>query len=166
MTAYECSGRPGAKRWRIRARSVRCLRWVVPLTVCLCVVSVLAQSGNPIPAATSMKTFVVIFRQGPQQLTESDKQRRTEATVAWARAQNAAGHKLDPRILAPESEHRGSGKSANDGCPVTALLFLEARDLSEATKIAEAHPAIHYGSEVEVRPWAPPVPVRTVAKTP
>ena len=166
MIAYECSGRPGAKRRRIRARSVRCLRWVVPLTVCLCVVSVLAQSGNPIPAATSMKTFVVIFRQGPQQLTESDKQRRTEATVAWARAQNAAGHKLDPRILAPESEHRGSGNSANDGQPVTALLFLEARDLSEATKIAEAHPAIHYGSEVEVRPWPPPVPIRTVATTP
>ena len=166
MTAYECSGRPGAKRRRIRARSVRCLRWVVPLTVCLCVVSVLAQSGNPIPAATSMKTFVVIFRQGPQQLTESDKQRRAEETVAWARAQNAAGHKLDPRILAPESEHRGSGNSANDGLEVTALLFLEARDLSEATKVAEAHPAIRYGSEVEVRRWAPPVSVGTATATP
>jgi hypothetical protein len=105
-----------------------------------------------------MKTFVIIFRQA-QQLTEADKQRRAEETVAWARAQNAAGHKLDPRILAPESERRGSGNSASDGQPVTALLFLEARDLGEATQVAEAHPALRYGSEVEVRPWAPPVTV-------
>jgi hypothetical protein len=113
-----------------------------------------------------MKTFVIIFRQSPQELSESDKQRRAEETVAWARAQNAAGHKLDPRILAPQSEYRGSGNSANEGGQVTALLFLEARNLSEAAKVAEAHPAIRYGSEVEVRPWAPPVPVRTATATP
>jgi hypothetical protein len=166
MTLYERSGHARAKRRRIRARSVRCLRWVVPLTVCLCVVSVLALSANPIPSATAMKTFVIIFRQSPQELSESDKQRRAEETVAWARAQNAAGHKLDPRILAPQSEYRGSGNSANEGGQVTALLFLEARNLSEAAKVAEAHPAIRYGSEVEVRPWAPPVPVRTATATP
>jgi hypothetical protein len=144
---------------------VRRLRSVVLLTACLCVVSVLAQSANTIPSISTMKTFVIIFRQGPQQLTESDKQRRAQETVAWARGQNAAGHKLDPRILAPESEHRGSGNSSSDGWPVTALLFLEAHDLSEAAQIAEAHPAIHYGSEVEVRPWAPPVPSGTPTGT-
>jgi hypothetical protein len=112
-----------------------------------------------------MKTFVIIFRQGPQQLTEADKQHRAEETVAWASAQNAAGHKLDPRILAPEGERRGSGNSVSDGQPVTALLFLEARDLTEATQVAEAHPALHYGSEVEVRPWAPPVPVGAATAT-
>jgi hypothetical protein len=139
---------------------------MVLLTACLCVVSVLAQSANTIPTTSPMKTFVIIFRQGPQQLTESDKQRRAEETVAWARGQNAAGHKLDPRILAPESEHRGSGNSSSDGWPVTALLFLEARDLSEATQVAEAHPALRYGSEVEVRPWAAPVPAGTATVTP
>ena len=39
----------------------------------------------------NMKTFVIIFREGTQPLTEADKQRRTEETVAWARRQNAAG---------------------------------------------------------------------------
>jgi len=151
MNPCECS----------RARSRRWLLRTAPIAVCLCVVSVLAQSSNPLPSATSMKTFVIIFRQGPLQLTEADKLRRAQETVAWARAQNAAGHKLDPRILTPESEHRGSGNSASNERPVTALLFLEARDLSEATQVAEAHPALHYGSEVEVRPWAPPVPVGT-----
>jgi hypothetical protein len=151
---------------RIRTRSVRGLYWIAPLTVSLSLACALAQSANILPPATSMKTFVIIFRQGPRQLTESDKQRRAEETIAWARAQNEAGHKLDPRILAPESEHRGSSDSGNDCWPVTALLFLEARDLTEATHVAEAHPAIRYGSEVEVRPWAPPVPVGSASATP
>jgi len=153
MNACECSHAP-AKRWILLTAT---------LVACLCVVSVLAQSTTNLASPTTMKTFVIIFRQGPQQLTESDKQRRAEETVAWARAQNAAGHKLDPRILAPESERRGSVNSASDGQPVTALLFLEARDLTEATQVAEAHPALHYGSEVEVRPWVPPVPVGAAA---
>jgi hypothetical protein len=156
MNASECFHSP-AKRW---------LRRIAPLAACLCVVSVVAQSTTTtLPSTTDMKTFVIIFRQGPQQLTESDKQHRAEETIAWARAQNAAGHKLDPRILAPESERRGSGNSASAGQPVTALLFLEARDLTEATQVAEAHPALHYGSEVEVRPWAPPVPVAKATAT-
>jgi hypothetical protein len=149
MNASECF-HSTSKHW---------LRRIAPLAACLCVVSVLAQSATTTLPTTVMKTFVIIFRQGPQQLTDADKQRRAEETVAWARAQNAAGHKLDPRILAPEGERRGSGNSASDGQSVTALLFLEARDLTEATQVAEAHPALHYGSEVEVRPWAPPVPV-------
>jgi hypothetical protein len=116
-----------------------------------------------------MKTFVIIFRQGPDPLTDADKQRRAEETVVWARRQNDAGHKLDPRILAPESAHHGSEHSAAtpaDACPITALLFLEARDLSEAAQVAESHPALRYGSNVEVRPWATPVPVAMPTATP
>ena len=115
--------------------------------------------------------FVIIFRQGPRPLTETEKQHRDEETHVWARTQNAAGHKLDPHILAPESEYRGPEHSAvsSDGWPVTALLFLEARDLNEATRIAEADPALHHGATVEVRPWAPPVrnvPQAKAAATP
>jgi hypothetical protein len=141
------------------------IRSAAVVAVCLGVVSVLAQSVITLPAATRMKTFVIIFRQGPKQLTEEDKQRRAQETVGWARVQNAAGHKLDPRILAPENEHRGSGDATSEGWPITALLFLEARDLAEATEVAEAHPALRYGSEVEVRPWAPPLPVATPTST-
>jgi hypothetical protein len=49
----------------------------------------------------------------------------------------------------------GVGKNA---WPITALLFLEASDLASAAKIAESHPANHFGASVEVRPWAPPAP--------
>jgi hypothetical protein len=116
-----------------------------------------------------MKTFVIIFRQGPRPLTESDKQRRAGEVTAWARGVNEAGHKLDPRILAPAGAHRGQQPSTTVGAeawPVTALLFLEAEDLDDATQVAEAHPALRYGAAVEVRPWAPPVPVAAPARPP
>jgi hypothetical protein len=87
----------------------------------------------------------------------------------WARSQNEAGRKLDPRILASESAHRGPERDRpGDGWPITALLFLEATDLGEAAKIAETHPALRYGASVEVRHWAPPVaaPTRATAAPP
>jgi hypothetical protein len=116
-----------------------------------------------------MKSFVIIFRQGPPALTDADKQRRAEEMGGWARTQNSAGHKLDPHILTPESAHRASRSSAanpTDAWPITALLFLEAHDLSEATEVAESHPALRYGASVEVRPSAPPVPVAPTVTTP
>jgi hypothetical protein len=136
-------------------------------------ISLAAQPAATLPSASpttvAMKTFVIIFRQGPRQLTDTDKQRRAEETAEWARRQNGAGHKLDPRILAPESAHPGSESSAAtpaDARPITALLFLEAHDLSEAAQVAESHPALRYGASVEVRPWAPPIPAASAAKTP
>jgi hypothetical protein len=121
------------------------------------------------PTTTAMKTFVIIFRQGPRQLTDSDKQHRAEETAEWARRQNGASHKLDPHILAPENAHRGpesSGTTQTDEWPVPALLFLEAHDLNEAAQVAQSHPALRYGANVEVRPWAPPGPAAPAAKTP
>jgi hypothetical protein len=104
----------------------------------LVLVALFAEISLPASAIANqptMKTFVIIFRQGPQPLTDADKQQRAQETVVWARHQNDAGHKLDPRILAPESAHPGSGDSSTtsaDAWPITALLFLEAHDLSEA----------------------------------
>jgi hypothetical protein len=116
-----------------------------------------------------MKPFVIIFRQGPFLLSDADKQHRAEETAIWARRQNEAGHKLDPHILGPESVHHKTRSSAgreNDAWPVTAILFLEARDLNQAAQVAESHPALGYGSDVEVRPWASPVRSAPAAKKP
>jgi hypothetical protein len=105
-----------------------------------------------------MNDFVILFRQGLRTLTEADLARRQQEVSAWARAQNAAGHRLEPRILAPEALRPGGADNAAHGAPpVTALLFLQAGDLAEAARVAESHPAIHFGASVEVRPWAPPV---------
>jgi len=112
-----------------------------------------------------MKSFVILFRQGHRQLTETELKSRTEETRAWARQQNDAGHKLDPHILAPEGQWIGPDGTggpvpATDAGTVTALLFFEARDLAQAVEVARAHPAVRYGASVEVRPWAPPAAVR------
>lgn len=117
---------------------------------------------SPIPSESKigMKTFVILFRQGPRELTDADLARRQAEVSAWARAQNAAGHQLEPRILAPDVQRSGS-EAHGDGVglnawPITALLFLQASDLAAAAKVGESHPARRYGASVEVRPWAPP----------
>lgn len=106
-----------------------------------------------------MKTFVLIFRQGPYKFTETEFARRQKDIAAWAGAQNAAGHQLDPRILAPDVLRFGANRSevTKDEWPLTALLFVEAPDLATAGQIAEAHPASQYNTHVEVRPWTAPV---------
>lgn len=104
-----------------------------------------------------MKPFVIIFRTGP--INEAEKQRRAEETSAWARRQNEAGHKLDPHILEPE------GANLANGLAISALLFLEAHDLSEATRIAESHPALRYGAQIEVRPSGVPAALATARST-
>lgn len=133
----------------------------------LCGAGLHAQSAAATAAAdkasSPMKQFVIIFRQGLRQLTEAELKKRTEETRAWARHQNAVGHKLDPHILAPEGHRIGPDGAdgpipATDAGTVTALLFLEARDLTQAVEVARAHPATRYGASVEVRPWAPPPP--------
>ena len=108
----------------------------------------------------NMQKFVIIFRQGPHDLTEAAKLQRQQQVSAWAQVQNTAGHRLEPRILAPESIRAGTNtadthlETARE--PVTALLFLDAANLAEAAKVAESHPALRFGANVEVRPWAPP----------
>ena len=115
-----------------------------------------------------MNPFVILFRRGPDfPATDADNRRRAAATGVWARSLNAAGHRLDPRLLASECVYRGLQHSdASTGAwPVTALLFLEARDLEEAARIAGSHPAVRDGVAVEVRPWAPPVPFSSSAES-
>jgi hypothetical protein len=109
-----------------------------------------------------MDTFVIIFRQGARTLSDEELRRRTLETSTWARRQNAAGHKLDPHILGPErevSEPEDDEATPAGSETITAVLFLEAYDLGEAAVVARSHPALSYGSSVEVRPWARPAPV-------
>ncbi len=107
-----------------------------------------------------MKSFVILFRQGPFNLTDELKARRQAQISLWAREQNARGHRLEPRSLAPSITRPGiTVTDAEVGqWPVTALLFLEARDLDDATAVAASHPAKDYNVAMEVRPWSTPTP--------
>jgi hypothetical protein len=111
-----------------------------------------------------MKTFVIIFSSGSGDISDPEKQKRAAETSVWAKRHLAAGHKLDPRILAPEAAHldiRGAEhhRPLPGAWPLTALLFLEAEDLQQAVSIAESHPGYRYGTiHLEVRPWGSPIP--------
>jgi hypothetical protein len=119
-----------------------------------------AQDSSPNKTGAPMRTFVIIFRQAPPFPTPEERQRTAGSVAEWAQHLKENGHKLDPRILAPESATRGEhGPTSlpSDEWPVIALLFLDAHDLDEATAIAQSHPALRNRAVVEVRPWNPPV---------
>jgi hypothetical protein len=106
-----------------------------------------------------MQQFVILFRQGPFNLTEIAKAHRQAAISLWAREQNARGHRLEPRSLLPSITRPGVEFTGDEygRWPVTALLFLDACDLDEATAIAASHPDQKYNVAMEVRPWTSPV---------
>jgi hypothetical protein len=109
--------------------------------------------------ATIQRPFVILFRQNPPDLNAAEKQRRAAETAEWAAKQNAAGHRLTPHILEPEIipvDHPGENTSTDCGVPVTAILFLEARDVTEAKAVAESHPALRYRASAEIRAWVRP----------
>lgn len=105
-----------------------------------------------------MQNFVLLFRQGPYQLTDADQTRRQAAIRNWARETAAAGHKPEPRSLASESAQPGLAAPAEavGGWPLIAMVFVEARDFAEAGRLAAAHPAKDFNTSVEVRPWSSP----------
>lgn len=109
-----------------------------------------------------MKTFVILFRQSPRELTPADLAARQREVSAWAARVNADGHQLEPRILEPATVRPAPGPSgAGEGAwPLTALLFLHAADLDEAARVAASHPAVQFGASVEVRAWQAPAPQR------
>src|SRR3954470_1350979 len=98
-----------------------------------------------------MKQFVILFRQGPYNLSEAGKARRQGAISMWAREQNARGHRLEPRSLAPSFTRPGIEVTDDEfgKWPVTALLFLDATDLDQATALAATHPAKDYNVSME-----------------
>jgi hypothetical protein len=108
-----------------------------------------------------MKQFVFFFRQA-RQLSEAEQKQRTAEVVAWVQQQMSEGHKLEPRILAEESQvvetRQESDPAAADKLGLlVALNFLEAKDFGEAVKIAQTHPGLRYGVNIEVRPWTSPL---------
>ncbi|MGO1003883.1 hypothetical protein [Lysobacter sp. CA196] len=112
---------------------------------------------------TTMNPFVILFRRDRGPLSEAERLSLSQDIGAWARLHNEAGHKLDPHLLAPDSRHLGPHRDAAqaEALPITALLFLEARDLDEAARVAESHPGMRHGFSVEVRAWSAPNPAVT-----
>lgn len=106
-----------------------------------------------------MKHFVIIYRQTPKQFSEEEQKRRADEVRAWALGTNQEGHRLDGRILQKDARTLAPASGAstpNNGDPVIAISFLDARDLEEAMQVAQTHPGLKYGVAIEVREWEPP----------
>lgn len=161
---------PGGSFWE-RGRSERAVLMVVVMAFAAIALndgvhSFTAPAGD---ARHKMKHFVLLFRQGPSPLSEADLKARADAIVTWAERQNDAGHNLDPRSLGDERAtataadgsdrmpaEAGPGRDAAEAGALSSILFLDARSFAEALAIARSHPALRYGSTVEVRSWSPP----------
>jgi hypothetical protein len=151
---------------RFRTRQILRLRTVAWAAIfAVSTVAISAQSPSTTThtieqQGASMKHFVLLFQQG-RNLSEEEQKRRADEIKAWAVHAVAEGWNPEPRALGKESYHLGpEGESASaqmsgDGL-ILVLLFIEASDFNEAVAIAKGHPAMRYGSHVEVREWTAP----------
>jgi hypothetical protein len=104
----------------------------------------------------AMGQFVLLFRPGSRKLSLEEHSQLSLETRAWAKQWIQEGYSLDPRALSQESFWITPDNAGNDARPVTNLLFLTAKDFDDAVRIAKTHPGARYGTEIEVRAWAPP----------
>jgi len=104
----------------------------------------------------AMKQFVFLFRPGARKLSPEERSQLSLEIRAWAKQWIQEGHSFDPRELSQESLWITSDNAGKGERPVMNLLFLTAKDFDEAVRIAKTHPGAHYGTEIEVRAWAPP----------
>jgi hypothetical protein len=107
-------------------------------------------------------TFVLIFRKEQRELSDEEQKQRTEEVRGWAMQQIKDGRNLEPRVLGDKSYFLGEGTNVDRR--VIAFNFIEAEDFAEAAKIANTHPGLRYGVQIEVRPWTDPRSQRNASK--
>lgn len=108
--------------------------------------------------------FVFLFRRGSRTLSPEEHGQLSLEIRAWAKQWIQEGYSLDPRALSQESFWITPDNAGNDERPITNLLFLTAKDFDDAVRIAKSHPGARYGTEIEVRAWAPPNLTVTTAR--
>jgi hypothetical protein len=111
-----------------------------------------------------MKQYVLIFRQGSRKLSPEERSQLSLEIRAWAKQRIQQGYSFDPRALSQESCWITPDNAEKGERPVTNLLFFAAKDFDEAVRIAKTHPGARYGTEIEVRAWAPPNLTVTTAR--
>jgi hypothetical protein len=112
----------------------------------------------------AMGQFVLLFRPGSRKLSPEEHSQLSLEIRAWAKQWTQEGHSFDPRTLSQESFWITPDNAGKGERPVTNLLFLTAKDFDDAVRIAKTHPGARYGTEIEVRAWAPPNLTVTTAR--
>lgn len=105
--------------------------------------------------STKKQSFVSLFPEGSQRLSEEEQKRRTEEVRAWAVKQSKDERAFDRRVL-DEMGYRTDGIERTNDASVIALNFIEAAEFTEAVALARTHPGLRYGVSIEVPPWKDP----------
>jgi hypothetical protein len=110
----------------------------------------------------SMQEFAFLFR--PTRSLESDELlRRNAAAREWALARRREGLLVGASPLSDEGVKvaYGAVSGLSDAHAVGAVLVVQASGLEAAVALAQGHPGLAFGTEIEVRPVkavTPPTP--------
>jgi hypothetical protein len=111
-----------------------------------------------------MAQFVFLYRGGePPAASPALAQQRMQKWMAWFKDLSDKGHIKDRGLPLERSGKLVAGtpkKSITDGPYaekdlVIGFTLVEARDLAQASELAENHPLLEVGGYVEVRPVMP-----------
>jgi hypothetical protein len=116
--------------------------------------------NNTLPEATKQH-YALVFYSGRTLSAEEVKQREV-AIAAWVKQVTGMGIWLDPRSLArtaatlsAKGDQVIARKEPNDPT-LSTIVFFDSPSSEQALEIAGMHPAVQYGSTVEVREWTSP----------
>ncbi|MBV9948338.1 MAG: hypothetical protein JOZ69_15915 [Myxococcales bacterium] len=100
-----------------------------------------------------MSEFALLFRPA-RAVDPTDLPRRNAAARDWALARQADGTLRGASPLEEEGftvGHGGVAPLAPDRA-IASVLVIEAADLAAAVALAQGHPGLAFGTEIEVRP--------------
>ena len=111
------------------------------------------------PKVSVMPDFALVFRSGGP-LPPDDLARRNAAARDWALALRDAGRLRVASPLEDACVRVGAGvaRPVAEPAAVAAILVIEAADLDAAVALAEGHPGLAFGTEIDVRPVKPTGP--------
>jgi hypothetical protein len=129
----------------------------LPLLAALAVSAAAAAPSPPSPPSPprtpTMPEFALLFR-ATRALTAEELPRRNAAARDWALALRRDG-KLSSASPLEDAGVTVSKQGTRPLAPdrsVAAVLVIQARDLDSAIALAQGHPGLAFGSEIEVRP--------------
>ncbi len=108
-----------------------------------------------------MQEFAFLFRP-TRALDPAELPRRNAAAREWALARRADGSLQTASPLEDQGvivNQRGVTQFAHDR-GVAAVLVIQANNLEAAVMLAQSHPGLAFGTEIEVRPVKPTAAAR------
>jgi hypothetical protein len=106
-----------------------------------------------------MKHYALIFR-ATRRLTPEDREQLFPDIHVWVKQVIEMGITLDPRALGDAETHLSlegdtvvSREEEIGLTPITFVIFFDSESRDQAMEIARIHPALRYGTTIEVRDW-------------